>query len=61
MKTYLLNQGLYTKDSFGNDSATGPVVMARAIEIATNDKRPAIELSADDWQRAKRELSDKTE
>ena len=35
----------------------GQMVMARAIEIAISDGRLVIDLSAHDWQQAKRELT----
>lgn len=61
MKTYLLNKGLYPGDSIDTDPVAGRKIMERAIEIATADGRLAIDLSADDWQKAKRELTGETE
>jgi hypothetical protein len=61
MKTFLLTQGLYTEDTIDTDPVAGRVVMERAIEIATSDGRAAIDLSATDWQQAKRELTGETE
>ncbi|MEI8309601.1 MAG: hypothetical protein WCH98_02475 [Verrucomicrobiota bacterium] len=61
MKTYMLNQGLYTEDSIDTDPVAGRMIMERAIELATNDGRSAIDLSSNDWQQARRELTGKTE
>ena len=54
MKTDPLNQGI---DSTTTDPLAGRLVMARAIEIATNDGRLAINLSKTDWEQAKRDLN----
>jgi len=61
MKSFLLNQGLYTEDSIDTDPAAGRMIMERAIELASIDGRSAIDLSAKDWQQARRELTGKTE
>lgn len=55
MKTDPLN---LDDDARATDPATGRLVMARAIEIATGDGRLAINLSKTDWEQAKRELDD---
>ncbi|TSA34688.1 MAG: hypothetical protein D4R65_05845 [Verrucomicrobiaceae bacterium] len=44
-------------DSIDTDPVAGRLVMVRAIEIASSDGRLAIDLSASDWQQAKRELT----
>jgi len=46
-----------SSDSVDTDPAAGLMVMKRAIEIAINDGRLVIELSAHDWQQARRELT----
>lgn len=48
---------ILTGDSVDTDPAAGRMVMARALEIAISDGRLAIDLSANDWQQAKRELT----
>jgi len=60
MKTYLLNQGLYTWDSIDTDPIAGRLIMERAIQLATIDGRSAVDLSASDWQQAKREFTGET-
>ena len=61
MKSHPPREALLTGDSVDTDPIAGRMVMARAIEIATNDGRLAIDLSAQDWQQAKRELTGETE
>ena len=61
MKTYLLNQGLYTWDYIDTDPIAGRLIMERAIQLATIDGRSAVDLSASDWQQARRELTGETE
>ena len=46
-----------TGASVDSDPEAGRLVMARALEIASNNGRLAIDLSANDWQQAKRELT----
>lgn len=57
MKTSLLNQHLLSRDSIDTDPIAGRLIMERAIELATLDGRLAIDLSSNDWNQAKRELS----
>ena len=54
-------KAILTGESVDTDPVAGRMVMARAIEIAISDGRLAIDLSAHDWQRAKRELTGETE
>jgi len=61
MKSILVTQGRYTEDSIDTDPVAGRMVMARALEIAISDGRLAIDLSANDWQQAKRELTGEKE
>jgi len=46
-----------TENSAGLDSVTGGKVMARAIELAFLSGRSAIELSKNDWEQAKQEMT----
>lgn len=55
------NEPILTGDSIDTDPVAGRMVMARALEIAISDGRLAIDLSANDWQQAKRELTGETE
>ncbi|MFZ4776946.1 MAG: hypothetical protein ACOYM3_16375 [Terrimicrobiaceae bacterium] len=48
---------LITSESVDTDPIAGRLVMARAIEIAISNGRLAIDLSANDWQQAKQELT----
>ena len=57
MKPRPPSEAILTGDSIDTDPVAGRLVMARAIEIATSDGRLAIDLSANDWQQAKRELT----
>jgi hypothetical protein len=57
MKPRPPSKAILTGDSIDTDPVAGRLVMARAIEIATSDGRLAIDLSANDWQQAKRELT----
>ena len=61
MKPNPLREAILTGDSVDTDPVAGRMVMARAIEIATSDGRLAIDLSANDWQQAKRELTGEAE
>jgi hypothetical protein len=61
MKTYMLNQGLFTGDSIDTDPVAGRLIMERAIQLASIDGRSAVDLSASDWQQAKRELTGESE
>ncbi|MFZ4780572.1 MAG: hypothetical protein ACOYM3_34905 [Terrimicrobiaceae bacterium] len=61
MKANPPKEAILTGDSVDTDPVAGRMVMARAIEIATSDGRLAIDLSADDWQQAKRELTGKAD
>ena len=54
-------EAILTGDSVDTDPVAGRMVMARAIEIAISDGRLAIDLSAHDWQQARRELTGETE
>ena len=54
-------EAILSGDSVDTDPVAGRMVMARAIEIAISDGRLAIDLSAHDWQQAKRELSGEAE
>jgi len=54
-------EAILTGESVDTDPVAGRIVMARAIEIAISDGRLAIDLSATDWQQAKRELTSETE
>lgn len=49
--------GFLTSDAIDTEPVAGGLVMARALEIATSDGRQAIDLSSQDWQQAKRELT----
>jgi len=57
MKPNPPREAILSGDSVDTDPIAGRKVMARAIEIATSDGRLAIDLSANDWQQAKRELT----
>ena len=61
MKSHPPREAILTGESVDTDPIAGRMVMARAIEIAINDGRLAIDLSAHDWQQAKRELTGETE
>ena len=61
MKTFLLNNDLYTGDSIDTDPVAGRLIMERAIQLALIDGRSAIDLFASDWQQARRELTGETE
>jgi len=61
MKAHLPRETILTGESVDTDPVAGRMVMERAIEIATSDGRLAIDLSAHDWQQAKRELTGETE
>ena len=61
MKSHPPREAISTGDSVDTNPIAGRMVMARAIEIATNDGRLAIALSAQDWQQAKLELTGETE
>ena len=61
MKSHPPREAVLPGDSVDIDPIAGRMVMARAIEIAINDGRLAIDLSAQDWQQAKRELTGETE
>lgn len=52
---------ILTLDAVDTDPEAGQMVMARAIEIAIRDGRLVIDLSAHDWQQAKRELTGETD
>lgn len=52
---------ILTGDSVDTDPEAGRLVMARALEIAINDGRLAIDLPSLDWQQAKRELTGEPE
>ena len=52
---------MITGDSVDTDPVAGRRVMARALEIASSDGRLAINLSANDWLQAKKELTDGAE
>ena len=54
-------KAILTGESVDTDPVAGRMVMARAIEIAISDGRLAIDLSAHDWQQAKRELTGEPE
>ncbi len=54
-------KAILTGDSVDTDPVAGRMVMARALEIALNNGRLAINLSAHDWQQAKRELTGESE
>ena len=56
MKSTIPRVKILTGDSVDTDPIAGRMVMARALEIAISDGRLAIDLSAKDWQQAKREL-----
>ena len=61
MKTHPPKEVILTGDSVDTDPIAGRLVMARALEIAINDGRLAIDLSANDWRQAKRELTGEPE
>jgi hypothetical protein len=61
MKPSLPRETILTGDSVDTDPIAGRMVMARALEIAISDGRLAIDLSAHDWQQAKRELTGETD
>lgn len=54
-------EAVLTGDSIDTDPKAGRMVMARAIEIAISNGRLAIDLSAHDWQQAKREFTGEPE
>ena len=57
MKSNPEREAILTGDSIDTDPVAGRMIMSRALEIATSDGRLAIDLSAHDWQQAKRELT----
>ena len=61
MKAHPPREGVLTGDSVDTDPVAGRMVMERAIELASIDGRSAIDLSAKDWQQAKRELTGEPE
>ncbi|MEI6494234.1 MAG: hypothetical protein WCO94_16940 [Verrucomicrobiota bacterium] len=61
MKPQPLRDAILTGDSVDTDPVSGRIVMERAIELASIDGRSAINLSAKDWQQAKRELTGEAE
>ena len=61
MKPNPLKEASISGDSVDTDPIAGRRVMARAIEIASSNGRMAIDLSANDWQQAKRELTGEAE
>ena len=61
MKPKPAMESLITGDSVDTDPVAGRRVMARALEIASSDGRLAINLSANDWLQAKKELTDGAE
>ena len=61
MKPNPLKETSISGDSVDTDPIAGRRVMARAIEIASSNGRMAIDLSANDWQQAKRELTGEAE
>ena len=61
MKSNPSSDAILTGDSVETDTVGGCMAMARALEIAISDGRLAIDLSAHDWQQAKRELTGEAE
>jgi hypothetical protein len=61
MKPHPPREAILTGDSVDTDPVAGRIVMERAIELASIDGRSAIDLSAKDWQQAKRELTGEAE
>lgn len=61
MKTDPSNQREVAENPASIDSATGGMVMNRAIELASINGRSAIKLSKTDWEQAKREMIGESE
>ena len=61
MRTFLLTQGNFNGDPVDTDTVGGCMVMGRAIEIASDDGRSAIDLSRTDLEQAKQELTSEAE
>jgi hypothetical protein len=59
MKTNPLKDGALTANSAGLGTVTRKMVRDRAIELALIDGRTGQEMSASDWEQAKRELTGK--
>ena len=57
MKKNPLNKGVVSKNFAGIGTVTRAMVRARAEELALIDGRTAHEISTDDWEQAKRELT----
>ena len=57
MKTNPLKDGLLTENSAGLGTVTRKMVRERAVELAFINGRSAQDVSKDDWQQAKRELT----
>ena len=57
MSTNPLKQGLLTENSVGIGTVTRNMVRERAVELAVINGRLAQEVSKNDWEQAKRELT----
>ena len=56
MKTNPLKDGALINNSVGIGTVTQSMLRARAIELAVQDGRTALEVSKSDWDRARKEL-----
>ena len=56
MNTLLLTEGGSNQDNNDSGTVTRATMRKRAIELAMNDGRSALEASKSDWEQAKQEL-----